>query len=90
MELPEHLKAEVEPLLSLMLPLNEQIAALNDTLEQVAQQDALVANLCTTPQVGPVTASGQPHLEAAVSKRLSRWAGERGLFSLAGCTTADA
>jgi transposase len=57
MELPEHLKAEVEPLLSLMQPLNEQIAALNDTLEQVAQQDAVVANLCTTPQVGPVTAS---------------------------------
>lgn len=57
MELPEHLRAEVGPLLSLMQPLNEQISALNDTLEQVAQQDAVVANLCTTPQVGPVTAS---------------------------------
>jgi transposase len=57
MELPEHLKAEVEPLLSLMEPLNEQIAALNEALEQVARQDAVVANLCTTPQVGPVTAS---------------------------------
>ncbi len=48
LELPEHLKAEVEPLLSLMEPLNEQIAALNATLEQVAQQDEAVANLCPT------------------------------------------
>ena len=46
----------MEPLLSLMQPLNGQIAARNDTLEQVAQQDAVVANLCTTSQVGPVTA----------------------------------
>ena len=57
MALPEHLKAEVEPLLRLMQPLNEQIAALNEALEQVAQQDEAVANLCTTPQVGPVTAT---------------------------------
>jgi transposase len=56
-ELPEHLKTEVEPLLSLMEPLNEQIAALNATLEQVAQQDEAVANLRTVPHVGPVTAS---------------------------------
>ena len=57
MALPEHLKVEVEPLLRLMEPLNEQIAALNEALEQVAKQDEAVANLCTTPQVGPVTAS---------------------------------
>jgi transposase len=41
-ELPEHLQAEVEPLLSLMEPLNEQIAALNEALEQVAPLDALL------------------------------------------------
>jgi transposase len=57
MALPEHLKVEVEPLLKLMQPLNEQIASLNEALEQVAQQDEAVANLCITPQVGPVTAS---------------------------------
>jgi transposase len=57
MELPEHLKSEVAPLLAVMEPLNEQIAALNEVLEKVANQDVEVARLCTAPQVGPVTAS---------------------------------
>ncbi|MCI0673164.1 MAG: IS110 family transposase, partial [Myxococcaceae bacterium] len=57
MELPEHLKAEVEPLLALMELLNTQIASLNEVLERVANQDVEVACLCTAPQVGPVTAS---------------------------------
>ncbi len=35
MALPEHLKGEVEPLLSVMEKLNEQIAVLNQALEQV-------------------------------------------------------
>jgi transposase len=57
MQLPEHLKDEVAPLLAVMEGLNEQIAVLNEALEQIAQQDEQVANLCTVPQVGPVTAS---------------------------------
>jgi transposase len=57
MQLPEHLKDEVAPLLAVMEGLNEQIAVLNEALEQIAQQDEQVANLCTVPQVGQVTAS---------------------------------
>jgi transposase len=61
LELPEHLKAEAEPLLSLMEPLNEQIAALNATLEQVAQQDEAVANLRTAAHVGPAVSLSLDH-----------------------------
>jgi transposase len=55
--LPAHLKAEVAPLLALLPPLDEQIASLNATLQQVAKEDGEVALLCTVPQVGPVIAS---------------------------------
>jgi len=54
--LPGWLKAEVAPLLSLMLQLNAQIAFLDGVLERLARQDEQVARVCTMPQVGPVTA----------------------------------
>jgi transposase len=54
--LPGRLRAEVAPLLSLMLHLNAQIAFLDGVLGRLARQDAQVARLCTMPQVGPVTA----------------------------------
>lgn len=54
--LPGWLKAEVAPLLSLMLHLNAQIAFLDGVLERLAHQDEQVARVCTVPQVGPVTA----------------------------------
>ncbi len=54
--LPGRLRAEVAPLLSLMLHLNAQIAFLDGVLGCLARQDAQVARLCTMPQVGPVTA----------------------------------
>ncbi|WP_257462927.1 transposase [Archangium lipolyticum] len=50
------LKAEVAPLLSLLLHLNEQIAFLDGMLERVARRDEQLARLCTVPHVGPVTA----------------------------------
>jgi transposase len=54
--LPGRLMAEVAPLLSLMLHLNEQIAFMNGVLERLAHKDEQVSRLCTVPQVGPVTA----------------------------------
>lgn len=54
--LPGRLKAEVAPLLSLMLHLNEQIALVDGMLERVARRDEQLARLCTMPYVGPVTA----------------------------------
>jgi transposase len=55
--LPGRLMAEVAPLLSPMLHLNEQIAFMNGVLERLAHEDEQVSRLCTVPQVGPVTAS---------------------------------
>ncbi|MCP3145014.1 IS110 family RNA-guided transposase [Pyxidicoccus xibeiensis] len=84
--LPGWLKAEVAPLLSLMLHLNAQIAFLDGVLERLAHQDEQVERVCTVPQVGPVTAcafvsavdeperfSGPHQLEAS----LGRVPGER-------------
>lgn len=55
--LPGHLMAEVAPLLAVMRQLNQQIAFLDAWLERVALKDGQVANLCTAPLIGPVTAS---------------------------------
>lgn len=56
-QLPEYMKEEVGPLLAMMEPLNEQIAALDAQLQHAAETDGHVALLCTAPQIGPVTAS---------------------------------
>ena len=56
LELPGRLKAEVAPLLGLMLHLDEQIAFLDGMLERLARRDEQVARLCTVPHMGPVTA----------------------------------
>jgi len=54
--LPGRLKAEVAPLLSLLLHLNERSAFLDGMLERLARRDEQLARLCTVPHVGPVTA----------------------------------
>ncbi len=56
LDLPEHLVAEVTPLLSLLGPLNEQIEALDGRLGEIARRDARVRRVMTMPQIGPVTA----------------------------------
>jgi len=53
--LPEHLQAEVAPLLIVMETLNEQIKAANRRLEELVEGDELAERLRTVPSVGPVT-----------------------------------
>lgn len=50
------LAAELAPLRALWAPVNTQIAAADARLEQVAAGDPVVAQLMTTPGIGPVTA----------------------------------
>jgi transposase len=54
--LPEHLKAEMAPLLALIRPLNEQIRVLDLKIEELARTDERVKRLMTVPEIGPVTA----------------------------------
>jgi transposase len=56
-QMPGELKAQVAPLLAVMLHLNEQIAFLDGVLERLSQQDEQVSCLCTVPGVGAVVAS---------------------------------
>lgn len=56
LELPEHLKAEIAPLLSVLAPSSEQIGALDERLGELARKDERVVRLMTMPQIGPVTA----------------------------------
>jgi len=53
---PASLKAAIAPLLQLLLPLNEQIAALDEHLATIVAADDLTGRLITVPGVGPVTA----------------------------------
>jgi len=53
---PASLKAAIAPLLQLLLPLNEQIAVLDEHLATIVAADDLTGRLITVPGVGPVTA----------------------------------
>jgi transposase len=54
--LPGQLLSEVAPLLALLLQLNQQIAFLDDVIEEVGRQQESVRRLRTVPSIGPVTA----------------------------------
>ena len=51
------LAAELQPLFTVLAPLNEQIAAADERIATLAATDPLVARLATAPAIGPVTAS---------------------------------
>lgn len=55
--MPGEVKAQVAPLLAVMVHLNEQIEFLDGVLERLSQQDEQVSCLCTVPGVGAVVAS---------------------------------
>jgi transposase len=54
--MPPALAAELAPLRALWAPVNTQIAAADARLAHVAASDPVVAQLMTTPGIGPVTA----------------------------------
>jgi transposase len=55
--LPAHTLAQIEPLLTLLKALNEQIKAADKRLEQIVKADEVVQRLCSVPGVGPVVAT---------------------------------
>ncbi len=54
--LAAELQAEIEPLVRAMRRVNEQLAALEQRIETMAQDDEVVERLRTAPGVGPLTA----------------------------------
>ncbi len=56
LDLPSPVQATLEPLLALLVPLNEQIGLLEEQLTQRAQQDRQARRLQGIPGVGPLTA----------------------------------
>jgi transposase len=54
--LPAALQARVAPMVTLLEPLNAQIAAADARLAAAVAADAVAPRLCTAPGVGPVTA----------------------------------
>jgi len=57
LDLPAPLAAELEPLLTVLAPLNTTIGAADHRLSAQAERDPVGALLMTAPGVGPVTAS---------------------------------
>lgn len=55
--LPPSVRAELQPLVTLLAPLNTEIAAADARLTQLAGTDPVVARLTTAPAIGPVTAA---------------------------------
>ena len=55
--LPPNIQAEMQPLVTLLAPLNLEIAAADARLTQLAATDPVVARLTTVPAIGPVTAA---------------------------------
>jgi transposase len=57
LDLSADVRAELAPLVQLLAPLNEHIAAADQRLTAIVQRDPVVARLCTVPGIGPVTAA---------------------------------
>lgn len=57
LEMPAPLAGELEPLLTVLAPLNTSIGAADQRLSAQAETDPVAALLMTAPGVGPVTAS---------------------------------
>ncbi len=57
LEISEHLRLEIAPLLELMASLNHQIKQADKEIRGFVRQDPVVQRLCTLPGVGPVTAT---------------------------------
>jgi transposase len=55
--LPAHVLAAIVPLFESLKMLNRQIAEADAGLEKIVREDEVVGRLCTTPGVGPVTAT---------------------------------
>jgi transposase len=55
--LPEHVTAAIAPLFESLRMLNRQIDEADALLEKIVKEDEVVKRLCTTPGVGPVTAT---------------------------------
>lgn len=56
-EIPDHLRAVVQPLVVALEPLNAQIQACDDVIDQRSQTDERAKLLCTIPGVGPLTST---------------------------------
>jgi len=57
LELSGALAAELQPLFTLLAPLNEQIAAADRRIAALTSTDPMVALLTTAPAIGPITAA---------------------------------
>jgi transposase len=57
LELSDRLAAELQPLFTVLAPINEQIAAADRRIAEVMRSDPAVALLTTAPLIGPITAS---------------------------------
>ena len=55
--LPAHTLAQIEPLLGMLVVLNEQIKLADKRLEEIVKADEVVQRLCSVPGVGPVVAT---------------------------------
>jgi transposase len=55
--LPQHILVQVEPLLIMLVSLNEQIKKADEKLAEIVKDDEVVKRLTTVPGVGPVTAT---------------------------------
>jgi transposase len=55
--LPTHVMTVIAPLFESLRLLNRQIDAADAELEKIVKEDEIVRRLCTTPGVGPVTAT---------------------------------
>jgi transposase len=56
-ELPQHVLAQIEPLLIMLKSLNEQIKLADEKVAEIVKDDEVVKRLTTVPGVGPVTAT---------------------------------
>lgn len=57
LEMPEHLRVEIEPLRRMLTHLQSEIKAADQRVARIVAGDPVIQRLCTVPGVGPITAT---------------------------------
>jgi transposase len=54
---PEHLRTRIQPLLSMLERLQDELKAADQRVKEIVARDPVIQRLCTVPGVGPITAT---------------------------------
>ena len=83
--MPEHLRTRIEPLVTMLDRLQDELRAADQRIKQIVASDPVIQRLCTVPGVGPITATAF----VAVVDDITRFEGPHQLESYLGLVPSE-